>query len=66
MRKQYSKSAVFVFFYSNLTYYGAGVYEKYGDFDVDCFASSSNSKGKCFYSRCDVPGSSGMNFFHQR
>ena len=44
----------------------AVVFERFGDFDVDCFASATNSKGVAFYSRCDVPGSAGMNFFHQR
>ena len=42
------------------------MYEKFGDMDIDCFASASNSKGKKFFSKNDVPGTSGVNFFHQR
>ena len=49
-----------------LTHDRAGVYEKFGDFHTDCFASASNSKGKKFYSKNDVPGTAGVNFFHQR
>ena len=37
----------------------------FGDFDVDTFASAANSKGKRFFSRLDVPGSAGVDFFHQ-
>ena len=39
--------------------------QEFGSFDVDGFASASNSKGARFYSKLDVPGSAGMNFFHQ-
>ena len=42
------------------------IYEEFGSFEVDCFASASNSKGSSFFSRLDVPGSSGVNFFHQK
>ena len=41
------------------------IYERFGDFDVDTFASASNTKGKRFFSRLLVPGSAGMDFFHQ-
>ena len=51
---------------SGLTRDRAGVLERYGDFECDCFAYASNSKGKSFFSKLDVPGTSGVNFFHQR
>ena len=41
------------------------ILEVYGEFDVDTFASASNSKGRLFFSKLDVPGSAGMDFFHQ-
>ena len=50
----------------SLTLNCAAVYEKFGDMNIDCFASASNSKGKKFFSKNDVPGTSGVNFFHQR
>ena len=33
---------------------------------MDCFTSASNSKGFKFFSKCDVPGSAGVNFFYQK
>ena len=42
------------------------VFEDFGCFDVDTFATASNTKGNRFFSRLDVPGSAGVNFFHQR
>ena len=39
--------------------------QKFGSFDVDTFAAAANSKGARFYSKLDVPGSAGMNCFHQ-
>ena len=42
------------------------LFEEFGQFDIDCFASSSNTKAKRFFSRLDSPGSAGMDFFHQR
>ena len=44
----------------------AKIYEKFGSFSVDTFATASNKKGDRFFSRLDVPGSAGCNFFHQR
>lgn len=41
------------------------IYRVFGDFDVDTFASASNTKGRRFFSRLEVPGSAGMDFFHQ-
>ena len=41
------------------------IFEEFGCFELDCFASASNTKGNKFFSRMDVPGSEGMNFFHQ-
>ena len=41
------------------------ILDAYGEFEVDTFASATNSKGRLFYSRLDVPGSAGMDFFHQ-
>ena len=41
------------------------IYEEFGCFQVDTFASASNTKGAQFFSRLDVPGTSGVNFFHQ-
>ena len=42
------------------------LFEEFGRFDVDCFATASNTKAKRFFSRLDSPGSAGMDFFHQR
>ena len=42
------------------------LFEEFGKFDVDCFATASNTKAKRFFSRLDSPGSAGMDFFHQR
>ena len=44
----------------------ATIVNQFGDFDVDCFSSAHNTKGKVFFSWLDVPGSSGMDFFLQR
>ena len=41
------------------------IYSVFGDFEVDTFASASNTKGRRFFSRLEVPGSAGVNFFHQ-
>ena len=41
------------------------IFEDFGYFDVDTFATASNTKGKGFFSRMDVPGSAGVNFFQQ-
>ena len=38
----------------------------FGNFSVDCFASASNAKCKKFFTRKDVPGSAGMDFFMQK
>ena len=40
--------------------------EVFGLFNVDGFASSSNAKCKKFFSRLDVPGSTGVDFFMQK
>ena len=42
------------------------VFEEFGVFDIDTFASGSNTKGRRFFSKFDSPASSGMDFFHQR
>ena len=42
------------------------LFEEFGVFDIDCFASGSNTKGLRFFSKFDSPDSSGMDFFHQR
>ena len=42
------------------------IYSSFGTFDIDTFATDSNKKALRFFSRMDVPGSSGTNFFHQR
>ena len=42
------------------------LFEEFGSFDIDTFASASNTKASRFFSRLDVIGSSGMDFFHQR
>jgi hypothetical protein len=39
---------------------------KFGWFDIDCFASSSNKKATRYFSRYDVLGSSGVDFFLQK
>ena len=39
--------------------------EVFGKLTVDCFASASNTKCERFFSRKDVPGSSGVDFFMQ-
>jgi hypothetical protein len=44
----------------------AEIYSSFGTFDIDTFATDSNKKAVQFFSRLDVPGSSGTNFFHQR
>ena len=41
------------------------IFEEFGCFEYDCFASASNTKSNRFFSRLDVPGSAGTNFFHQ-
>ena len=38
----------------------------FGKFSVDCFASASNAKCEKFFTRKDVPGSAGMDFFMQK
>ena len=38
----------------------------FGPFTVDGFASASNAKCRKFYSKLDVPGSAGVNFFMQK
>ena len=38
---------------------------KFGSFTVDGFASSGNAKCSTFFSRRDVPGSAGVDFFMQ-
>ena len=38
----------------------------FGKFSVDCFASASNAKCSRFFTRKDVPNSSGMDFFMQK
>ena len=38
--------------------------EFFGTFTVDGFASAGNAKCAKFFSKFDVPGSSGMDFFH--
>ena len=43
----------------------AEVYGVFRDFDVDTFALASNTTGKRFFSRLDVPGSASVDFFHQ-
>lgn len=40
--------------------------EYFGVFTVDCFASAANAKCAKFFSRLDVPGSSGVDFFMQK
>ena len=42
------------------------IFEEFGSFQVDCFASASNTKGSKFFSRLDVPHTGGVNFFHQK
>ena len=42
------------------------IHGEFGTFSVDTFATASNKKGEKFFSRLDVPGSAGCNFFHQR
>ena len=42
------------------------IYNHFGDFDYDGFASAANTKGKKFFSRENSPGSAGINFFHQK
>ena len=37
----------------------------FGNFTVDCFASASNAKCQKFFTRKDVPGSAGIDFFMQ-
>ena len=44
----------------------AEIYEAFGDFQWDGFATATTSKGKKFFSRRQSPGSSGVNFFHQQ
>ena len=41
------------------------IHRQFGSFDYDTFASASNKKGAQFYSKLDVPGSAGVDFFHQ-
>ena len=42
------------------------VVKRFGTFTVDGFASASNAKCVKFFSKLDVPGSSGIDFFMQR
>ena len=42
------------------------VFKVFGSFDIDCMASGTNKKADKFFSRCEVPGTSWMDFFHQR
>ena len=42
------------------------ILNEFGAFSVDTFATASNKRGEKFFSRLDVPGSAGCNFFHQR
>ena len=42
------------------------IYHHFGDFDVDCFASRLNSKGRSFFSRRDGEGAAGLDFFSQK
>ena len=42
------------------------ILDEFGPFSVDTFATASNKKGEKFFSRLDVPGAAGCNFFHQR
>ena len=44
----------------------AKIFEEFGCFQVDTFASASNTKGARFFSRLDVPHTAGVNFFHQK
>ena len=41
------------------------VVERFGEFDVDCFAASHNKKAVRFFSRLEVLGSAGTDFFLQ-
>ena len=43
----------------------AEVVSRFGEFDVDCFAASHNKKAVKFFSRLEVLGSSGTDFFLQ-
>ena len=43
----------------------AAIEREFGSFVIDCFASSSNAKCPRFFSKLDVPGSGGVNFFLQ-
>ena len=42
------------------------VVERYGQFDLDCFASAFTKKAVRFFSRLDVLGTSGVDFFLQK
>ena len=42
------------------------VFEEFGVFDIDMFASGSNTIGRRFFSKFNSPASSAMDFFHQR
>ena len=42
------------------------VLDRFGEFEVDCFAASHNKKAVKFFSRLDVLGSAGGDFFLQR
>ena len=44
----------------------AKILHEFGCFQIDCLASSSNTKGTKFFSRLNVQNTSGVNFFHQR
>ena len=44
----------------------AFIYHHFGDFDIDCFASRLNNKGRCFFSRRDGEGAVGLDFFSQK
>ena len=44
----------------------AFIYHHFGDFDIDCFASRLNNKGRCFFSRRDGEGAAGLDFFSQK
>ena len=43
----------------------AEIFKLFVNFEVDTFASASNTVGKRFFSRLEVSGSSGVDFFHR-
>ena len=42
------------------------LFKEFNSFDIDTFASASNTKAGRLFSKLDVMSSSGMDFFHQR